>query len=64
MNNRKELARFMSDHLPEPLQMISQPFLELAAFVCAELPDTFERTEALTKLLEAKDSAVRAFVFN
>lgn len=51
---------FAYEHLPEPLQYVSQKFHELAENICAELPDNPERTTALRKLLEAKDCAVRA----
>lgn len=55
------IARFFRhEHLPAPLQTISKPFADLAAFVTANLPRSAERTVALRKLLEAKDAAVRA----
>lgn len=42
------LQFFTYDHLPESLQTVSRPFCELAY---------------LRKLLEAKDCAVRAFLY-
>ena len=51
---------FTYDHLPWQLQQVSKPFCDLANLVHAQLPRNPERTVALRKLLEAKDSAVRA----
>jgi hypothetical protein len=53
------LQYFAYTHLPPHLQLISQPFGELAAKIM-ELPRNPERTVALRKLLESKDAAVRA----
>lgn len=53
---------FAYSHLPAPLQVVSQPFCELAHKITRELPRNPERTVALRKLLEAKDAAVRALV--
>ena len=50
-------------HLPPAMQTVSRPFSELAADLIASLPRNPERTVALRKLLEAKDAAVRAFIF-
>ena len=50
-------------HLPLPLQAASKPFCDLAEKLVRELPRNPERTVALRKLLEAKDAAVRAFIF-
>lgn len=50
-------------HLPPPLQAISRPFFEIADCVHTELPDNPERAACLRKILEAKDCAVRAFIF-
>ena len=71
------LQFFAYEHLPLQLQLISKPFCELAHAIvngdnCPEsggctfggpLPANPERTAALRKLLEAKDCAVRAFLF-
>jgi hypothetical protein len=65
MGERKHyLSQFFAyDHLKPPLQDVSKPFGELAARIVDTLPDNPERTTALRKLLEAKDCAVRAFLF-
>lgn len=55
---------FRYSHLPERLQAVSRPFGELADQVVATLPRNPERTVALRKLLEAKDAAVRAHLFD
>ncbi len=54
---------FEYKHLPERLQVVSEPFGKLAAFVDHNLPNNCEKTTALRKLLEAKDCAVRALLF-
>jgi hypothetical protein len=49
------------DHLPEALQRFSAPFYGAAVqTVIAVSVDSAELTTALNKLIEAKDSAVRA----
>ena len=59
MNDR--MAKwFAYDHLPEPLQEVSKPFHALAYHLCELTDPGPERTDALRKLLEAKDAAVRA----
>jgi hypothetical protein len=50
-------------HLPTPLQDVSKPFHDLAYRMARQLPDNPERAVALRKLLEAKDAAVRAFIY-
>lgn len=50
-------------HLPDHLQKISSPFADLAHKIVDTLPRNPERTTALRKLLEAKDCAVRAHIF-
>lgn len=57
------LQFFKSEHLPENLRSVSQPFGVLAFDLCKQLPKNPERTTALRKLLEAKDCAVRALIF-
>lgn len=48
-------------HLPEQLQEFSRPFYQTAVeMVRTILTDSPELTTALNKLIEAKDSAVRA----
>ncbi len=54
---------FAYAHLPESLQTVSAPFGRLAEVIVSTLPPNPERTVALRKLLEAKDAAVRAFIF-
>ena len=56
------LKFFEFEHLPPDLQKVSKPFCELARRVVETLEPGTERTEALRKLLEAKDAAVRAKV--
>jgi hypothetical protein len=58
------LRYFHYDHLPEKLQRISKPFCLLASEIVLTLPHNTERSVALRKLLEAKDCAVRANVYN
>ncbi len=53
---------FQYDHLPEPVQVASQPFCRLAAHVVSTWPKNAERTVTLRKLLEAKDCAVRSLL--
>lgn len=60
MNDYPILRYFAYEHLPEPLQVISRPFFQLANDLAAELPYNPETSTALRKLLEAKDCAVRA----
>lgn len=63
MENEPILQFFKYDHLPAPMQVVSQPFHDLAHEIFARLPRNPERTVALRKLLEAKDCAVRALIF-
>lgn len=57
------LQFFFYDHLPEHLQKVSKSFCELAFSVVDTIPRNPERTVALRKLLEAKDCAVRAVIY-
>jgi len=57
------LQFFRYDHLPLPLREVSRPFGELAQAIVLTLPRNLERDGALRKLLEAKDCAVRAFIY-
>lgn len=50
-------------HLPDYLADVSAPFGDLADQIIKTLPRNPERTVALRKLLEAKDAAVRAWLF-
>jgi hypothetical protein len=58
------LQFFDYSHLPEQLQHVSRPFSDLSEHLMRNLPRNPERTVALRKLLEAKDAAVRASIFN
>lgn len=55
---------FKFEHLPDHLKLVSMSFADLAQEIVETLPDNPERTTALRKLLEAKDCAVRARLFN
>jgi len=57
------LQFFAFEHLPGMLQEVSRPFSELAQRMVRNLPANIERKEMLRKLLEAKDCAVRAFIY-
>jgi len=57
------LQFFAYAHLPIELQDISAPFSGLAHRMVDKLPRNPERTVMLRKLLEAKDCAVRAYLF-
>ena len=50
-------------HLKPELQEVSRPFSMLAQLLVEALPDNPERAVALRKLLEAKDCAVRAYLY-
>ena len=54
------LGHFSWQHLPEPLQVISRPFGELAEHLVATLGESPDLTKSLNELLAAKDWAVRA----
>ena len=57
------LQFFKFDHLPPHLALISERFSVMAHDIVATLPRNPERTVALRKLLEAKDAAVRAKLY-
>lgn len=57
------LQFFAYEHLPPHLQIVSQPFGDLARELAKSLPMNAESTVALRKLLEAKDCAVRAVLY-
>lgn len=61
--NEPILQFFQFDHLPPHLQEVSARFWDVACAVVATLPRNPERTVALRKLLEAKDAAVRARLY-
>lgn len=54
---------FKYEHLPEHLQGASKPFHDMATWMAETLPRNPERTAGLRKLLEAKDCAVRARLY-
>jgi ferritin-like protein len=58
------LQFFTYAHLREDLKATSISFARLAAEMDESLPENPEKTTALRKLLEAKDCAVRARLFN
>jgi hypothetical protein len=62
MDEERMLKWFAWQHLPTHLQLISEPFCELAHKIADNIQSGPERTVALRKLLEAKDAAVRAVV--
>lgn len=57
------LQFFKFEHLPPHLQEISEPFCSMAHALCAVLPRNPERTVTLRKLLEAKDCAIRSYLY-
>lgn len=57
------LQFFRYAHLKAELQAVSEPFALLAAKIVSDVPRNPERTVALRKLLEAKDAAVRAMIY-
>jgi len=57
------LQFFAYEHLPEKLKPYSKIFGDLATDLVKILPQNPERTTALRKLLEAKDCAVRAYLY-
>lgn len=57
------LQFFAYEHLPPHLRAVSQPFGEMAERIVHTLPRNPERSVALRKLLEAKDAAVRARLY-
>ena len=57
------LQFFKYAHLPEKLQAVSKPFGLLAKQMVETLPRNPERTAGLRKLLESKDCAVRALLY-
>jgi hypothetical protein len=63
MNNRDAILKYFEySHLPHHLQLVSEPFFQLASNLLHNVNVTDERelAVALRKLLEAKDAAVRS----
>ncbi len=54
---------FTYAHLPEHLRAVSKPFADLAQRLVETLPENEEREQAMRKLMEAKDCAVRAMIW-
>jgi len=54
------LSFFSYSHLPEDLQKVSKPFGVLAENIVRTIETGNQRSNALQRLLEAKDAAVRA----
>lgn len=64
-NAEPMLQFFKYEHLKSlALQAVSMPFCQLAEWMVTTLPRNPERTVGLRKLLEAKDCAVRAALYN
>jgi ferritin-like protein len=57
------LQFFSYAHLPEHLKTVSVRFYDLAQHIVCTLPRNPERTVCLRRLLEAKDCAVRAHLY-
>ena len=57
------LQFFTYTHLPLRLREVSEPFFKLASWMVEKLPPNPERTAGLRFLLQAKDCAVRAVLF-
>ena len=60
MPEERMMKWFAYSHLPQHLQVVSEPFHQLADVIVKDIEPGPERTVALRKLLEAKDAAVRA----
>lgn len=58
-----DLQFFTYRHLPEGLAEVSKPFCALAELIVDTIPENEQRDRALSKLLEAKDCAIRAMLF-
>lgn len=54
---------FAFEHLKPELQGISKPFYDLAERIIYATENNPERDMCLRKLLEAKDCAVRAYIY-
>ena len=64
MSDQEPILQFFAyEHLPSHLKEVSQHFSDLAYLIVASLPRNPERITALRKLLEAKDCAVRARIY-
>jgi hypothetical protein len=63
MESESLLQYFDYAHVPLVLADVSRPFCELARWLVNAVPRNAERCVVLRKLLEAKDCAVRARVY-
>ena len=63
MPRDRMLQFFTYAHLPAHLQVVSKGFADLALTIVNEYPENPERTVTLRKLLEAKDAAVRTYLY-
>jgi len=61
--HRRHLQFFNYGHLPDELKKVSMKFNALAHSLVEDLPDNDQRDQALHRLLESKDAAVRALVY-
>lgn len=61
---KNTLQFFEYKHLQPHLREVSMPFAQLALKMEQMLPSNEQREAMMAKLLEAKDCAVRAFIFN
>jgi ferritin-like protein len=63
--NQHPLMQFFEhrEGRPPHLQQVCMNFWELALWMDVNLPDNSEKTTTLRKLLEAKDCAVRARLY-
>lgn len=57
---RPDPRQFQYQHLPSHLAMVCQPFCELAGRLASTIPANPDSDQALVKLLEARDLALRA----
>lgn len=57
------LQFFRHEHLRKDLQEIVLPFCATAEWIVKNLPQNPERSVALRKLMESKDCAVRAAIY-
>jgi hypothetical protein len=58
------ILQFFGCHPRAPdAEVVTKPFALLAQYIADNLPQNRERTVSLRKLLEARDAAVRAAVY-
>lgn len=56
------LLCFVYEHLKEPYRSVSKVFCDLAWDMDKKLPDNSEKSKTIGRIMDAKDSAVRALV--